>query len=146
MILLGLENNGTQEVLVDGLVNLGSVYRRYVRNNCCSQTFTFNGTSFNLGLRGMYHITLTAIVSAPVAGDVSIQMLENGVEIPSAIATTTITTADTEFRTITIDRIVLVDNTYILGQPTTLSKAIAFKNVGVESTITNVVVNVEKVL
>lgn len=145
MILLGLENNGTQDVLVDGLVNLGSVYRRYTRCNA-SQPFTFNGTSFNLGLRGMYHITLTAIVSAPVAGDVSIQMLENGIEIPSAIATTTITTAETEFRTITIDRIVLVDNTYILGQPTTLSKAIAFKNVGVEATISNVVVNVEKVL
>lgn len=145
MILLGLENSGTQDVLVDGLVNLGSVYRRYTRNNC-SQPFTFNGTSFNLGLRGMYHITLTAIVSAPAAGDVSIQMVENGIEIPSAIATTTITTAETEFRTITIDRIVLVDNTYILGQPTTLSKAIAFKNVGVEATISNVVVNVEKVL
>lgn len=145
MILLGLENSGTQDVLVDGLVNLGSVYRRYVRNSCI-QPFVFNGTSFNLGLRGMYHITLTAVVSAPAAGDVSIQMIENGIEIPSAIATTTITTADTEFRTITIDRIVLVDNTYILGEATTLSKAIAFKNVGVEATITNVVVNVEKVL
>ena len=145
MILLGLENVGTQEVPVDGLINLGSIYRKYTRNTC-NQPFIFNGTSFNIGLRGMYHITFTAIVSAPAAGDVSIQMLENGVAVPSAIATTSITTANTEFRTISIDRIVLVDNTYILGEATTLAKAIAFENIGVEATITNLTISVEKVL
>lgn len=145
MILLGLENVGTQEVPVDGLLNLGSVYRKYIRN-VCSQPFTINGTSFNIGLRGMYHITLTAVVSAAEAGDVTIQMLENGNVVNGGVATATITTPDTEFHTISIDRIVLVDNTYILNEATTLAKAIAFENTGVAATITNLVVNVEKVL
>ena len=144
--LIGIRNTATQDVVVNGLVNLGSVYRRFIEKSKCScvPTLTSDGTSVTLNRRGIYHITITAIVSAPVAGDVTLQLEENGVVIPGAIATETIATATTEFRTLTIDYFALVDSDLILNCPTTTAKTITLRNIGVASTITNMVINVVK--
>ena len=147
MYLLGTRNSTTQALTTGASVNLGEVYRKFCRKNSCGvKTFDFNGTSVALQQSGMYHITATITFTAPVAGLVIFQLTENGVAIPSALASETITTATTEVKTTTIDFYVLVDSTCVLGNPSTLIKNIAILNTGVASTISNVVFNVEKVV
>ncbi|AXF52117.1 MAG: spore surface glycoprotein [Podoviridae sp. ctcf755] len=146
MLLLGVKNTASQTLLANGIVNLGAVYRKYCKKNCGIGTFAFNGNSISLNRKGIYHLTLTAIVAGTVAGNVTLQLAENGVLVPGALATQTITTANTELRTLTIDYYFLVDDTCILGNDTTLAKTITVVNTGVGSTISNIVVNVDKVL
>lgn len=147
MLLLGTRNAASQDLVVGSVLNLGEVYRKYCKkNNCGVKAFEFNSTSVALQHSGIYHITATMTFTAPVAGDVVFQLTENGVAIPSALASETITTATTEVRTTTIDFYVLVDSGCVLGNPTTLIKNIAITNTGVASTVTNVVLNVEKVV
>ena len=146
MLLLGVKNFTSQDVLAGGLINLGQVDRRYCRKNTCGiRTFDFAGTSITLNHSGIYKITATATFTAPVAGDVTISLFENGVAIPGASATETITTATTESRSIALDYFVLVDSSCVLGVNTTIGKTITLVNTGVASTITNVVVDVVKV-
>ena len=147
MLLLGVKNFATQDVVAGGLINLGSVYRRYCKkNNCGIRTFDFAGTSISLNQSGIYKVTATATFTAPVAGDVIISLFENGIAIPGASATETITTATTESRSIALDYFILVDNDSILNSISTIAKSISLVNTGVASTITNVVVDVVKVV
>lgn len=143
--LLGLINTSEQDVAVNGLVDLGISYRRFAsKNNCCVNTFSFTSNSITLNHRGIYKVTVTAVVSAPAAGDVTLQLEENGTLISGAFSTETITTADTELRTLVIDYFVLVDNDLIFNLPTTTAKTITVRNVGVASTVQNIVINVTK--
>lgn len=147
MYLLGTRNATTQALTTGASVNLGEVYRKFCRKNSCGlKAFDFNGSSISLQHSGIYHITATLTFTAPVAGLVVFQLTENGVAIPSALASETITTAVTEVKTTTIDFYVLVDSGCVLGNPTTLIKNIGITNTGVASTISNVVLNVEKVV
>lgn len=145
MKLIGLRNTSTQTVDVDGLVNIGTVYRKNsIKDDCCVSTFSNDTTTLSLNHKGIYHITVTAIVSAPVAGNVTLQLFANGVEIQGALATETITTATTEFHTLTIDTYVLVNNANILGIWSASPVNLTLVNTDVESTISNVVVNATK--
>lgn len=146
MLLLGVRNVAEQDLEVGEIVNLGSAYRHFYKKDCGVSTFTFNGTSLTLNRSGIYHVTATAIVSAPVAGVVTLSLFSNGVAIPGAIASETITTATTELRTLVIDTYVLVDTNCVLGTSSTTSQNLTLVNAGVASTISNVVVNVDKVL
>lgn len=144
--LIGTKNFTSQEVITNGIINLGSVYRKFCRRINGIQTFTFDGNDINLQQSGMYHITVTATFSASEAGDVVVSLFENGIAVPGVSATETITTPDTEFRTIALDYIALVDSTCVLGVSATVAKAISLVNTGVEATFSNVVVNIEKVV
>lgn len=146
MLLIGTNNFASQEVLENGLINLGTVYRRFCRRINGTKTFEFDNTDIVLQQTGIYHITVTAVGSGAVAGDLTIQLFENGLPITGAFASETITTADTELRTLTLDYFVLVDNTCVLGCNSTIQKAISLVNTGVEATFSSVIVNVEKVV
>lgn len=145
--LLGLKNVGTQTLVSGATLNLGDVYRRYCRKNQCGiPVFSTNGTSVTLQHSGIYHITTTITFSAPTAGNVIFQLADNGVVIPGAIASETITTATTEVKTTSIDYYILVDKGCVLNTPTILAKTISILNSGVGATVSNVVFNVEKVV
>ena len=147
MLLLGTRNTSTQDLAVGDTLDLGLVYRKYCKkNNCGVKAFDFNGDAITLQHSGIYHITATITFTAPVAGDVTFQLVDNATPIIGAIATETITTATTEVRTTTIDYYVLVDSTCILNKPTVVAENISITNTGVASTVTNVIVNVEKVV
>lgn len=146
MLLLGAKNGTTQTLLTNSLVDFGAVYRRYCKKDCGVRTFDFTSNSIVLQKSGIYHITISAIVSSATAGDVTLQLFENGVAIPSAIATETITTPTTEFHTTTLDYYILVDSDCVLGRTSTLAKSITLVNTGIGATITNIVVNVDKVV
>lgn len=146
-LLLGLKNTTPQSVIALGTIELGTVYRRYCKkNNCGIRTFDTTSTSVTLQHQGIYHVTVTAIGSGDAAGDVTIQLLENGEPITGILSTETITTPTTEFRTFVLDAFILVDNACLLGSSTTLAKTISLQNTGVGATFTSVVVNVEKVI
>ena len=145
MFLIGLKNISTQDLVADGLLNFGSVYRRYCRKNECGvPVFTNAATSLDLNHKGIYHVTATITFTAPVAGDVTFQLLENGEVVPGALATETITTATTEIKTTTLDYYILVDNSFIFNKFSTSAKSISIQNTGVASTVSNVVLNVTK--
>ena len=147
MLILGTQNTGSQTVLTDGIVSLGNVYRKYCKrasNGLPTFASTTNGITLNG--QGIYHITATFVGAGTEAGTLTVQMLENGVPVVGGVASETITTADTELRTLTIDRYVLVDSTCLLGCTSTIAKTISFENTGVGATFGNVVVNVDKVV
>lgn len=145
MLLLGTKNVGTQTVLADGIISLGSNYRRYCKKNTCGlPAFTRTAQDVSLNHSGIYHITATLVGTGTVAGDVSVQLLANGEAIEGAISTQTITTATTEFRTFVIDYYILVDKDCVLNTLSTIAQTISLQNVGVGATFTSVVLNVSK--
>lgn len=146
MLVIGTKNFTSQEVLANGILNLGAVYRRYCKRINGTRTFDFDGNNIVLQQSGMYHITATAVASGQVAGDVTLSLFENGVAVAGIVSTETITTPDTEFRTLVLDYYVLVDSACVLGNVATVSKAISLVNTGVDATYTSVVLNVDKVV
>lgn len=147
MLLIGVKNTGTQTVLADGLVNIGSVYRHYWKKNACGvPTFTRTANDISLNHSGIYHLTATFVASAPTAGTVTVQLNVNGEAVDGAFASETITTATTELRTMVIDYYVLVDKDCVLGNESTIAETISFENTGDDATFTSVVVNVDKVV
>ena len=149
MLLIGTKNIGTQTVLPDGVVNIGSVYRKFCKKNYCGVT-AFNRTAQDISLQhsGIYHVTATLVGSGDVAGVITVQLYVNGEPISGAFSSETITTPDTELRTFVIDYYVLVDKDCVLGRESTLAQTISLVNTSdtVTATFTSVVVNVEKVV
>ena len=146
MLLLGTRNFASQDVSTNGIVQLGNVYRRYCKRINGTRTFEFDNSDIILQQSGIYHVTVTAVGSGDAAGTLAIQLYENGIAIPGAFSNETITTPDTELRTLVIDHYVLVDSACVLGCSSTLAKALSIVNTGIDATFTSVVVNVEKVL
>lgn len=147
MLLIGVKNTGTQTVLTDGLINIGSVYRRYCKKNSCGvPAFSRTANDISLQHSGIYHLTATFVASGTAAGVVTVQLLQNGEEVEGAFASETITTATTELRTLVIDYYILVDRDTILNTDSTIAQTISFENTGIPATFTSVVVNVEKVV
>lgn len=147
MLLLGVKNASTQTVLTDGIINLGSVYRRYCKKNSCGiGAFSRTSQDVTLNHSGIYHITATLVGSGDAAGVVTVQLLENGEPVTGAFSSETITTATTELRTFVIDYYVLVDKDSVLGSTSTIAKTISLTNTGVDATFTSVVLNIDKVV
>lgn len=146
-LLLGMRNFTSQTALTNETISLGNVYRRYCKkNNCGVPTFSNTSTSVTLQQQGIYHITATAVGTGTTTGIVTITLLEDGVAIPSAFSSETITTPNTELRTFVIDTYVLVDSECLLGRNTTIAKTLSLQNTGVDATFTSIVFNVEKVV
>lgn len=146
MLLLGTQNIGTQTVLSGGVINLGDVYRKYCKRINQTRTFNASATGVRFQQEGIYHITATLVGSGTEAGDVTVQLFDNGIAVTPAFSTQTITTPDTELRTFVIDYYVLVDTACILGCNSTIGKTITLENTGVGATFTSVIVNVDKVV
>ena len=144
-LLIGAKNFATQEVVTNGLVEFGNVYRRFCKRINGTRTFEFDNSDIVLQQNGIYHITVTAVASGTEAGVLAIQLYENGFAVPGTISNETITTPDTELRTLTLDYYTLVDNTCVLGCNSTVAKAISVVNTGIPATFTSVVINIEKV-
>ena len=145
MLLLGIKNVATQTVLTDGVIALGSVYRKFCKKNACGVT-AFSRTANDISLQhsGIYHLTATLVGSGDVAGVVTVQLAINGDLVDGAFTSETITTADTELRTFVIDYYILVDKDCVLGNNSTLAQTVSLVNTGVDATFTSVIVNITK--
>lgn len=145
--LIGLQDLASQTVLADGVIALGDVYRRYCRKNSCgTRVYDNTSTGVTLNWNGIYKVTATLVGTGTEAGDVTVQLFSNGLAVPGAISTETITTPDTEFRTFTIDKFILVNNAEVLGCNSTLAQTLTLENTGVGATFTNVTFDVVKVV
>lgn len=149
MLLIGTKNIGTQTVLADGLVNIGSTYRKFCkRNRCGVPAFSVTANSVTLNTEGIYHITAVFVGSGSAAGDLTVALALNGVLVDGAVSTQTITTADTEIRTWVIDYYAKVDTDCVLGVTSTDAQTVSFVNTSeaIDATFTSVVVNIDKVV
>lgn len=145
MDFLYVRNTVAQDVAALGLVNMGFLIRQhYETDKCGVRTFDVNNGGITLQLPGIYKVTVTAVASGDAAGDVTLQLLENGEVIPGAFSTETITTATTELRTFTIQAYVLVNTTCLLGQRSTLTKTLSLQNTETAATVNTVSVTVER--
>ena len=145
--LIGLQDLASQTVLADGIIALGDVYRRYCRKNRCgTRVYDNTSTGVTLNWNGIYRVTATLIGTGTEAGDVTVQLFSNGIAVPGAISTETITTPDTEFRTFVIEKFILINNAEVLGCNSTLAQTLTLENTGVGATFTNVTFDVVKVV
>ena len=87
--LIQTTNPSTQAVADGGIINLGSVLRRF-GCNC-----RLNGNVVEIEGAGYYTITGTFTVAPTAAGDVTVAILENGVQISGATSTVTATAGST---------------------------------------------------
>ncbi len=147
MLLIGTKSTLSQTVLTNGIIDLGTVYRRFCKKNSCGNpAFAASGTQVTIQTAGIYHVTATLVGSGTEAGEVTVQLLNNGVAVPGALSTETITTADAEVRTFVIDQYVLVDRACTLGVSATTPVTLSLANTGVGATFMAVTLNAEKVV
>lgn len=130
MQLLGTAKTDSQTLATGAVVDIGSIYRR------CGCSLTSSSSAIALNRSGIYHITATFVGSGTASGTASIRMNFNGVAIPRAVSSETITTPSTEVRTFVIDEYVLVSS----------ASVVSFTNVGVGITLSLSKVNIEKVV
>jgi len=142
--LVGVQNIGTQTVLTGGVINIGDIYRQYRRTINGVKAFDVTATGIRLQQEGIYHLTAVLVGSGTEAGDVTVQLFDNGIPVTPAFSTQTITTADTELRTFVIDYYILVDSACILGCNSTVGRTLTLENTGVGATFTSVIVNIDK--
>lgn len=145
MLFLGTKNTNSQTLLVGDFIDLGNVYRRYIKSFNGIKTFNVDDTTISIQQEGVYHLTAIITFVGTETGDASFQLFENGVAIDGAVATESVATATTEFNNVVLDYYILVDKTCVLGSPS-INSNIQIQLDGIGVTISNVVVNIDKVL
>lgn len=86
--LIQVANQSTQTVAANSIINLGSTQRRYG----CNLRMSGNGIEVNG--EGYYKIDASVSVAPTAAGNVTVAVYNNGIQIPGAIAYTTGTAGD----------------------------------------------------
>lgn len=100
--LIFMTTTTNSSVLANGIIPLTTVQRR--RNRSVQ-----DGTNaVILNSPGYYKVTASVTFTAPAAGEISIKLQKNNIDVPGVTASTTITTATTEVRTLNISGIVRV--------------------------------------
>lgn len=89
-------------VVSGGVLPLTTIARRR------GQAIVAQANSVFLANPGYYKVNATVTFTAPVAGNVAIELQKTGVAVPGITASTTITTATTEIRSIALSGIVRV--------------------------------------
>ena len=128
--LIYLTTPSAASIAENGVLPLTTIVRR--RGQCIQQS----NDSVVLGAPGYYHVTVNATFTAPVAGDVTLQLRQDNLPVSGGTASQTITTAATEVRSISFESIVRVP---CCGSPVTLSVI----NTGVAIDTSNISLAVE---
>lgn len=113
-------------------INIGTTVRRIGNGIIADET------SFRLRDAGYYDITVSATFTAAAPGDVTIAVYRDGVPIIGAEATETVTTANVEYRSVTVPTTVRVHCNHDSAMITIIPETTA-------PTITNLAVQIEKV-
>lgn len=128
--LIYLITTTTNAVASNGIIPLQTIARR--RGNVVEQS----GNSVILNRPGYYKINGSVTFNAPAAGVATVKTQKNGVDIPGLTASTTITTANTEERTLNINGVIRV----VCGES---AASITLINSGVAISETNVSLDIE---
>lgn len=121
-------------VLANGTIPFGTIVRRRGRGidkADSSVVISDCGTNF-------YLVNISATFTAPVAGDVTLVLQQNGSAVVGGTATTTISTASTETRSLAFSAVVRTYNSQ------SIVDTLSLVNSGVAITLSNVAMSVEK--
>lgn len=130
-------NTTSAAVVANGTLPLSTIVRRYNGDSrCCG--INLSGNSVSLSEAGYYLVNISATFTAPTAGVVTLVLQDDGVAVAGATASTTITTATTEVRTLNLTAIVRV---FCGSAP----DALTIVNTGVAATFSNIAIDVVKV-
>lgn len=130
-------NTTSAAVVANGTLPLSTIVRRYVGDpRSCG--INLSGNSVSLSEAGYYLVNVSATFTAPVAGVVSLALQDDGVAVPGATASTTITTATTEVRTLNLTAIVRV---FCNSAP----DALTIVNTGIAAIFSNIAIDVVKI-
>ena len=128
--LIMMSTASSSAILATGIVPLNTITRRR------GQVLEGNSNSIIMNRPGYYKVNANITFTAPVAGVVSVKAQKNNVDILGMTASTTITTATTEVRSLSISGVVRVTCGEGFGTLTLI-------NSGVEITSSNVEIDVE---
>lgn len=105
----------------------------------CRQSLYLLGNSVNVADRCVngYKVSVNATFTAPVAGDVTLNVLQNGTAVPGGTATKTVATAATVTQSISF-------STIIRSSCGVCADALTLANVGVAADMVNVEFDVER--
>ena len=132
--LIDVATTTSTSVLANGVIPFSTIVRRRgkeVQQAGNSVIISDCGSNF-------YLVNVTATFTAPVAGDVTLTLQQNGSEVIGGTASTTITTATTETRSLSFSAIVRTYNSQSIVDVLTLV------NSGVAITLSNVAMSVIK--
>ena len=134
---LEITNATNQSVAINGLVNLGNITRSTTSGCGCEKFYNFanGGNTLTLNGCGIYLVEVEAVFSGQDAGVATFTIQENNVAT-TGTASETITTADTEIRSVDFSKIIRV-------LPNTKT-SITVIDTGIATTITNFVIKVLK--
>lgn len=128
--LIYITTNTSNEVVANSIIPLTTIQRKYG----CATIPAMNGVILNKP--GYYKLNASVTFTAPEAGDVEIVAQKSGVDLVGMSATTTITTASTEVRTLNINGIIRINCNDVLS-------TINLVNVTSDITVQNVSLDIE---
>lgn len=126
-------NSSVQTVAVDGIINPGTIIRRYGPN------LDLSGNAIRISGAGYYDIDASFTVAPSAVGSVTITAYLNNVAIPGGIATGSVSTADNPI-TLSISSLVREGCPCCEG-----ISSLTFVLTGTESNITNSSIVIEKI-
>lgn len=139
MKLLNLVNATSQSVLTGGIVNLGSVVHRV-----CGGTFDFiNSNTISLNTQGWYKVHVTINATGTAVGVNTFQLYQNGVAIPGALASHTISAVG-DVRNFSFETIIRVLPSCVCQNNSPVNLTI-LNNGASEITINNITIDIVKV-
>lgn len=131
--LIDVATTASSAVVANGVLPLATIVRR--RGN----DINLSGNSVAITDCGSnyYLVTVTGTFTAPAAGVVTLNLQQNGVNVTGATASTTVTTATTEARSLSFSKIVRTFNNQGID-------SLSVVNAGVAATFSNISVSVVK--
>lgn len=139
MKLLNLVNATSQSVLTGGIVNLGNVVHRV-----CGGTFDFtNSNTIELNTQGWYKVHVTINATGTAVGVNTFQLYQNGVAIPGALASHTISAVG-DVRNFSFETIIRVLPSCVCQNNSPVNLTI-LNNGASEITINNITIDIVKV-
>lgn len=126
-------NNTVQDVADGGIINLGTIIRRFGRN------LNLAGSGIQVAGEGYYDIKVSLIVSPSAAGDVTVTAYKDGVAIPGMVATGSAAAAG-DFITLPLVGVIR-EGCYCCDSLSSLTFVLS----GLNASVTNIAVVVEKI-
>lgn len=126
-------NSSAQNVAVNGIINLGTVIRRF------GQNLSLSGNAVQISGAGYYDMDVSITVAPSAVGNVTVTAYKDNIAIPGAVATGSVSTANNPVN-LSISSIVRESCPCCEG----LSN-ITFVLTGTASSVTNIATVVEKI-
>lgn len=131
--LINVATTSSVSVVTNGTLPLATIVRR--RGN--DVNLSGNSVAITDCGSNYYLVTVTATFTAPTVGTVILNLQQNGTNVTGATASTTITTASTEVRSLSFSAVVRTFNCCGID-------SLSIVNSGVGATFTNIAIQVEK--